>query len=402
MSFLLRPEVLGTLGATYLLTVFYLRNSRKHQKHIQYNPKPLSSITLAQAQEIQLYIFELEFPFLAQKALEFALFRTYGIPSISSLLMQTKQLSTAKHASKRMTDTSVLMLEIIKNAPASARSSEALARTNFLHSLYGSKISNDDLLYTLSLFLLEPIRWINEHEWRELTEMEAAAMGLFWLKVGQGMKIDFSCLPGGKKGWEHGGVFAEELKAWVEEYEEKYMVPAESNKQTADCTTEMLLYPVPVAFKDAGRKVISALMDTRLRRAMLYPDPPAMLQWLVDTGLTARKLVLRHLTLPRPDASRKQIIADDINSHGKIYKLIWDTEPWYVEPTFVNRWCLQSWLDWSAGRPIPGDEGDKYFPQGFKSSVMGPAFLAGKGLEQAEKDEEQIQHIMRPDVTIAG
>jgi hypothetical protein len=264
MSFLLRPEVLGTLGATYLLTVAYLRNQRKKAKHHQYT-KPLSTLTLSEAQEIQLYIFELEFPFLAQKALEFALFRTYGIPSISSLLMATKQLSTAKHASKRMTDTSVLMLEVIKNPPGSQRSVEALARTNFLHSLYGSKISNDDLLYTLSLFLLEPIRWIKEHEWRELTEMEIAAMGLFWLKVGQGMKIDFSCLPGSKDG----GVFTRELKAWMDEYEEKNMVPAESNKQTADCTTDLLLYPVPAALKGAGRRVISALMDTRLRRAML-------------------------------------------------------------------------------------------------------------------------------------
>jgi hypothetical protein len=269
MSFLLRPEVLGTLGATYLLTVAYLRNNRKQKKHLQYSTKPLSSITLAEAQEIQLYIFELEFPFLAQKALEFALFRTYGIPSISSLLMATKQLSTAKHASKRMTDTSVLMLEIIKNPPASQRSVEALARTNFLHSLYGSKISNEDLLYTLSLFLLEPIRWIKEHEWRELTEMEVAAMGLFWLKVGQGMKIDFSCLPGCEQGWRDGGMFMEELRTWMDSYEGKYMVPAESNKETADCTTDLLLYPVPAAYKDAGRKVISALMDTRLRRAML-------------------------------------------------------------------------------------------------------------------------------------
>jgi hypothetical protein len=74
----------------------------------------------------------------------------------------------------------------------------------------------------------------------------------------------------------------------------------------------------------------------------------------------------------------------------------------YVEPTFANRWGLQSWIDWSAGRPIPGDEGDRYFPQGFKSSVIGPAFLAGKGLVQAEKDEKKIREIMRPDVTIAG
>lgn len=61
-----------------------------------------------------------------------------------------------------------------------------------------------------------------------------------------------------------------------------------------------------------------------------YPDPPSMLQWLVDSGLAARKLILRHLTLPRPYAWRKQIVADHINANDKIYKLIWDTEPWYV------------------------------------------------------------------------
>ncbi|KAI4730291.1 hypothetical protein E4T49_01917 [Aureobasidium sp. EXF-10728] len=402
MSFLLRPEVLGTLGISYLLTVAYLRNNRKRQKHHQYTHTSLSQLTLSEAQEIQLYIFDLEFPFLAQKALEFALFRTYGIPSISGLLMQTKQLSTKQHASKRMVDTAILMMEVIINPPASDRSVEALARTNFLHSLYGAKISNQDMLYTLSLFLLEPIRWIERFEWRQLTELEIAAMGLFWLKVGQGMKLDFSCLPGSKTGWKDGLQFTRELEAWCDQYEEEYMVPAQSNKDTADCTTELLLYAVPAAYKDAGRRVVSALMDTRLRRAMLYPDPPAMLQWLVDTGLATRKFILRHFTLPRPVVWRKQIIADTVNANGKIYKQIWDQEPWYVEPSFANRWCLQSWIDWLAGRPIPGDEGDKYFPQGFKSSVMGPAFLAGKGLAEAEKDGERIREIMGPGVTIAG
>ena len=49
---------------------------------------------------------------------------------------------------------------------------------NFLHSRYqkAGKISNDDMLYTLSLFILEVESWIKMYEWRELTEMEACAL----------------------------------------------------------------------------------------------------------------------------------------------------------------------------------------------------------------------------------
>lgn len=41
----------------------------------------------------------LEFPFFVTKALEFALFRTYGIPSVSHILQHTKQFK--KCAGKR-------------------------------------------------------------------------------------------------------------------------------------------------------------------------------------------------------------------------------------------------------------------------------------------------------------
>ena len=39
-------------------------------------------------------------------------------------------------------------------------------------------ISNDDMLYTLGLFALEPIRWISMYEWRSLTDMERCAMSV--------------------------------------------------------------------------------------------------------------------------------------------------------------------------------------------------------------------------------
>lgn len=46
----------------------------------------------------------------------------------------------------------------------------ALKRLNELHGKYN--ILNDDYLYTLSLFIYEPISWINRYEWRSLDERE--------------------------------------------------------------------------------------------------------------------------------------------------------------------------------------------------------------------------------------
>lgn len=46
------------------------------------------------------------------------------------------------------------------------RRDAAINRLNTIHGKY--PISNDDYLYTLVLFVAEPIRWINKWEWRKL------------------------------------------------------------------------------------------------------------------------------------------------------------------------------------------------------------------------------------------
>ena len=57
---------------------------------------------------------------------------------------------------------------------------------NYLHGRYikAGKISNDDMLYTLSLFVLEPIRWTAKYEWRCVTDLERCAMGMCWKDLG--------------------------------------------------------------------------------------------------------------------------------------------------------------------------------------------------------------------------
>ena len=108
----------------------------------------------------------MEFPQLFGFSIVFALFKTYALSSVSSLLVATGELSRCETASKRIADTGVLILEFCMNPPSSERSKQAVARMNHLHPRYlkAGKISNDDMLYTLSLFALEPVRWVNRYE----------------------------------------------------------------------------------------------------------------------------------------------------------------------------------------------------------------------------------------------
>jgi hypothetical protein len=93
--------VVGGIG--YLFLCSFLRNRRNYQKHAQYPYKSRASfarMTNQHAYEIQKYLYTLEFPFTTEKALQFALFKTYGIPTISKLLVQTKQLSEKQNAAR--------------------------------------------------------------------------------------------------------------------------------------------------------------------------------------------------------------------------------------------------------------------------------------------------------------
>lgn len=157
------------------------------------------------------------------------------------------------------------------NAPSSKRTITAIARTRWLHNGYRSsgKISEDDMLYTLSLFALLPIRFIEKFEWRNLTDLEKCAIGTFWKSVGDGLAIGYEAFPSHKTGFHDGLQWLEEMTAWSEAYEAKYMVPHATNRETADQTTAVLLYMVPKPFQQIGLHFVSFMMDDRLRRAML-------------------------------------------------------------------------------------------------------------------------------------
>ena len=175
------------------------------------------------------------------------------------------------NASKRYADTATLITEFTVNSPSSDRVINAIARMNYLHSGYqkSGKILDSDMLYTLSLFALEPPRWVERYEWRTLSDMELCALGTFWKSMGDVMMIPFNELPSHELGWKDGLHWLEEVRGWSLAYETAHMVPAVSNKQLADSTMDVLLWFIPPRLTETGRACASLLMEERLRRAMM-------------------------------------------------------------------------------------------------------------------------------------
>ena len=346
--------------------------------------RSFASMTDNQAFLIQKDIGELEFPFIFEKALQFALFRTYGIPSISSLLVATAQFSKEATACKRYTDTEVLIREFMGYAPTSERTLEAISRMNYIHSGYQKcgKISNDDMLYTLSLFVAEPIRWIDRYEWRTLEAFEKCAIGTFWKSLGDAMGISFENLPSSNEGWIDGLQWLEEIVEWGQEYEKKHMLPHINNKTTADETINILLWKVPKSLKPAGQVVIHTLMDDRLRKAMMYATPPPLATHITHTLLHLRALLLRYLALPRPVILRAHHLSGQPSKDGTYFALKYVAAPYYMKPTIWNRWGPMAWAEWAMGLPVPGDEGAKYSPGGYRIGEIGPRGFpkVGEGL----------------------
>ncbi len=95
------------------------------------------------------------FPWDIERSLELALFNTYAIPTISGLLARTGEF--AERPRKRY-DAVLILAEIGESGLESERGQAALGRMNAMHGRF--KITNEDYLYVLSTFVLNPIDWL--------------------------------------------------------------------------------------------------------------------------------------------------------------------------------------------------------------------------------------------------
>jgi hypothetical protein len=221
-----------------------------------------------------------DFPWDTTRALEFALFRTFGIAKGTPLLVKTGEF--VERTQKRYDDTVLILSEILENGYDSERGRTALRRMNQQHARYA--IPNDEYLYTLSTFIFEPIRWNQRFGWRALTENERLASYYFWRHIGRLMAI--RDIPDSYDAFER----------FNRDYERAHFRYADSNRVLADVTRDfMIARVVPRRFKKVGEPFVYAMLDDGMADAVGFPHGQPAMRVLVESALRARSAAMRWL-----------------------------------------------------------------------------------------------------------
>jgi hypothetical protein len=227
-----------------------------------------------------------EFPWDTETALSLALFRTFAVPTISRILLDSGAFTGDTR--RRYDDTELLLAEVEEHGLDSDRGREALRRVNRMHAAY--PIRPIDMTYVLSTFVVEPRRWIDRYGWRPLDDLEVAAAWRYWRELGARMGV--TDLPDA----------VEAFTAWNRAFERAEFRYDPANHAVADATMTMYLsevYGLPTALLPAARRATLAVLEPELVAALGYDEPPAWLRRTVHLALRGRALVLRHLVPPR-------------------------------------------------------------------------------------------------------
>ncbi|APR76920.1 Hypothetical protein A7982_02267 [Minicystis rosea] len=232
-------------------------------------------------QEIYRVLTGHEFYWDINQALSLALFRTYAIPSIGRLLFATGEFTG--RTQKRYEDTTLILETILENGFSDPRARTAVRRMNQMHGAYD--ITNEDMLYVLSTFVVTPVRWIDDFGFRKLTEAERRASTNYYRELGRHMGIK--------------GILTTyaEFAAHMDAYEREHFAFDEGARAIADATLDhMTTLPINrLAPKALTTRMAMAVMDDPLLTALRYPLPSPAERRAARAALRLRARVVRML-----------------------------------------------------------------------------------------------------------
>ncbi|PKY02886.1 hypothetical protein P168DRAFT_283622 [Aspergillus campestris IBT 28561] len=389
-----RPSEFSTtisLLALYLYLVRTRRFNRRDAIQSRFSEKhPPSSMTVGEAHQIVRELRELEFPYSMHNAMKLSLLKTASIPTMTKLFVATGQLN-AKNAPKRAADTEIVLSEVHDRLPGSDAHLAGIARMNYLHARYrkAGKVLDEDMLHTLGSAVVDIVRTVDGTEWRALTHVERCAVGVFHKALGDAMQIRFEgFLPSGGaegEGWRDGAHFVDEICEWTMGYEKRVAVPTESTRTVGGRLVGLATCNVPGFMRGVVERVVASKLDGHVRVALGLQEPGPILTSILRSVLALRRLLLRHLSLPRPDSKRVRVLNETPNPTTGLWNTqIWVAHPWYLQPTFLNRWGLKALVIRLFGTGAVPSAQNEYREAGYDVWTIGPTAQEGRGRDEME------------------
>jgi hypothetical protein len=243
---------------------------------------------------------------------------------------------------------------------------------NWIHARYGAAVSNGDLIHTLALFVLEPLRYIDEYEWRKLERIEKVALFQYWKEIGNRM---------GMVGIPE---TLDDLIVWTRNYEQKHMFYSPNNTKCYEGAVNLYLRDLPPTIRPVAKSLADSLMEDYVRDALGVPVPPSWAPHVVDTFFSIRATIIQYFFLPR---FRSAVLVTQA-PEGRLQRKTFLFEPWYVKETSWTRvQRVLASLGLVAPEKIPGPE---FGSEGYYPEELGPKEFKVSGREAVLMQAERL------------
>lgn len=365
------------LVASYLALVRWLRRRNLRnlaRRYASYEEDPYS-MDYKTAFEIFQNVITYEFPSTYAYATQFALIKSYAVAHGTRLLARTSRLTSAQRVGKRAEDTVVLLSEILVAGIDSDRGCRALSKINWLHRQYQSYITNDEMIYTLALFILEPLRWGDAVEWRKWTDLERVAIFTYWREIGH--RMGMSGIP----------ETIPCLQRWAAEFADKHAKFADSNVHCTTAALNLFLRSLPAFLRGLGTQVCTCFVEEHVRPMIGLSHPHWFIAATVQNLVMIRAFLLRNFFLPRLSLYHG---LGTMDKAGRVHRHIYAFEPWYVSETAWS--SLKKFTPGLWPGSLPGPE---FASEGYLPEEVGPHEYVERSKRSVIREAEQMAEYAR-------
>lgn len=211
-----------------------------------------------------------------------AYYRNFAIPDIAKTLHTNAEIQ--QRPMKRSYDTAIVIYELIACGLDSDRGQRMVELLNRVHR--NVPCSKDDFLYVLLTLLVVPIRWIQNHAWRQPTPAELAAASRFFTELGTRMNITGTP-----------ATYAE-AEAFFDNYEAAHVARSPEGQHLMRATVQVFHDRLPKVLRPLAKRIIGTMLDDdRLTNALGLPRAGRISRTALKAGLTVRNAITRRRPL---------------------------------------------------------------------------------------------------------